>query len=52
MKRQIIIGIAILSLAISGCISATDPHKKAKQGAAVGAASGAIIGAVVGHQSG
>ena len=52
MKRQIIIGIGILSIAMSGCISATDPHKKAKQGAAVGAASGAIIGAVVGHQSG
>lgn len=52
MKRQLIIGIGILSIAMSGCISATDPHKKAKQGAAVGAASGAIIGAVVGHQSG
>lgn len=52
MKRQIIIGIGILSIAISGCISATDPHKKAKQGAAIGAASGAIVGAVVGHQSG
>lgn len=52
MKRQIIIGIGILSIAISGCISSEDPHKKAKQGAAIGAGAGAIVGAVVGHQSG
>ncbi|MFA6957179.1 MAG: OmpA family protein [Thermoanaerobaculia bacterium] len=52
MKRQVITTIAILSIAVSGCISATDPHKKAKQGAAVGAASGAVLGAVVGNQSG
>ncbi|MGK2856296.1 MAG: OmpA family protein [Thermoanaerobaculia bacterium] len=52
MKRQIITIIGIFSIAVTGCISSTDPHKKAKQGAAVGAASGAIIGAVVGNQSG
>jgi outer membrane protein OmpA-like peptidoglycan-associated protein len=52
MKRQIITVVGILSIAITGCISSTDPHKKAKQGAAIGAASGAVVGAVVGHQSG
>ncbi len=52
MKRQILTVIGILSIAVSGCISSTDPHKKAKQGAAIGAASGAVVGAVVGHQSG
>jgi outer membrane protein OmpA-like peptidoglycan-associated protein len=51
MNRQVITAIAVLSIAVSGCISATDPHKKAKQGAAVGAASGAVLGAVIGNQS-
>ena len=51
MKRQIITIVSILSIAVVGCVSATDPNKKAKQGAAVGAATGAAVGAVVGHQS-
>ncbi len=52
MKRQVIVVIGILSIAISGCISATDPHKKTKQGAAIGAGAGAVVGAIVGNQSG
>lgn len=52
MKRLTVTIVAIFCIAITGCISATDPNKKTKQGAAVGAASGAILGAVVGNQSG
>lgn len=52
MKRQLITVIAIVGIAVTGCISATDPHKKTKQGAGVGAAAGAIVGAIVGNQSG
>ncbi len=52
MKHQSITVIAIFCIVVTGCISATDPHKKAKQGAAVGAAAGAVVGAVVGNQTG
>lgn len=52
MKLHAITLIAVLCLAVTGCISATDPHRKTKQGAAVGAAAGAVAGAIVGHQSG
>jgi outer membrane protein OmpA-like peptidoglycan-associated protein len=41
---------ALLVLAM-GCISADDPKKRTKQGAAIGAASGAAVGAVIGHQN-
>lgn len=44
--------LAILGIVLAGCISASDPHRKTKQGAAVGAATGAVAGAVVGNQSG
>lgn len=52
MKPNAIIATATLCVMLTGCISATDPHRKAKQGAAVGAAAGAVAGAVVGNQSG
>lgn len=52
MKRQVITIVGILSIAITGCISSTDPNKKTKQGAMIGAGAGAVVGAVVGHQSG
>jgi outer membrane protein OmpA-like peptidoglycan-associated protein len=52
MRRHVITFIALFAITTTGCISATDPHKKAKQGAAVGAVAGAVVGAVVGHQSG
>jgi outer membrane protein OmpA-like peptidoglycan-associated protein len=51
MKRQGIIIVGILSIAITGCISSTDPNKRTKQGAMIGAGAGAVVGAVVGHQS-
>jgi outer membrane protein OmpA-like peptidoglycan-associated protein len=52
LKPNAIIATATLCVMLTGCISATDPHRKAKQGAAVGAAAGAVAGAVVGNQSG
>ncbi len=52
MKPHAITLVAVLCVMVAGCISATDPNRKAKQGAAVGAAAGAVAGAVVGHQSG
>lgn len=42
----------MLAAFASGCISADDPNRKTKQGAAVGAVAGAAAGAVIGNQSG
>jgi len=52
LKPTTIIAIGTLCVVLAGCISATDPNRKTKQGAAVGAAAGAVAGAVVGNQSG
>ena len=54
MRKTTILVVLTLMLAAlaSGCISADDPNRKAKQGAAVGAVAGAAAGAVVGNQSG
>ncbi len=49
MKRMMIIATA-LGFVLTGCITADDPNKNTKQGAAAGAAIGAIAGAVIGHQ--
>jgi len=48
MKRMMIVAVA-LGLTLTGCISADDPNKNTKQGAAGGAAIGAIAGAIIGH---
>ena len=46
-------GVQLITvMAILGCVSADDPNRRTKQGAAVGAAAGAVAGAVVGNQSG
>lgn len=52
MKIHSITCIAVLCVTVTGCISASDPNRKTKQGAAVGAIAGAVAGAVVGNQSG
>ncbi len=52
MKSHSVTIIAIFCVAVTGCISATDPHRKTKQGAAIGAAAGAVAGAAVGNRSG
>lgn len=49
MKKQIVLTLAALTLAITGCESA---GKKTAMGAGIGAAAGAAVGAVIGHQTG
>lgn len=52
-RMTMYIAIAVMIAAVAaGCISADDPNRRAKQGAAVGAAAGAAAGAVLGNQSG
>jgi outer membrane protein OmpA-like peptidoglycan-associated protein len=46
-KASVLLIAVVLAL---GC--ATDPNRRAKQGAAAGAVAGAVVGAVVGNQSG
>ncbi len=54
MKKTTILAVLVVWLAAlaSGCISADDPNRKTKQGAAVGAVAGAAAGAIIGNQSG
>lgn len=49
--RNIIPVVAIAAM-LSACVSADDPNRRTKQGAAAGAAAGAVAGAVIGNQSG
>lgn len=50
---SVAVAATVLLLAASlGCISAQDPNRRAKQGAAIGAAAGAVAGAIIGNQSG
>lgn len=53
-QRMTIYAVLVIMIAAlaGGCISADDPNKRAKQGAAVGAVAGAAAGAVIGNQSG
>lgn len=52
MKRTVAtLATATMLISSAACISSDDPHKRAKQGAAIGAASGAVLGAVIGHQN-
>jgi outer membrane protein OmpA-like peptidoglycan-associated protein len=44
--------LSLLSVFVmSGCVTADDPQRQTKKGAAIGAAAGAIAGAIIGHQS-
>lgn len=49
MKK--LIAVMFLSLFAFACVSADDPNRRTKQGAAVGAAAGAAAGAAIGNQS-
>ncbi|HUF18315.1 MAG TPA: OmpA family protein [Thermoanaerobaculia bacterium] len=49
MKRAF--AVLTLTLFLGACISADDPNRRTKQGAATGAAVGAAAGAVIGNQS-
>lgn len=49
MKKQFVLIVSALTLAITGCESA---GKKTAMGAGIGAAAGAAVGAVIGHQTG
>jgi outer membrane protein OmpA-like peptidoglycan-associated protein len=48
--RKVLV-VFVLTIMALGCISADDPNRRTKQGAAVGAATGAVVGGVVGAQS-
>ncbi|HVR43680.1 MAG TPA: OmpA family protein [Thermoanaerobaculia bacterium] len=48
--RRILI-LTLVTLFAFACISADDPNRRTKQGAAIGAATGAAAGAAVGNQS-
>ncbi|HVT46002.1 MAG TPA: OmpA family protein [Thermoanaerobaculia bacterium] len=47
-----ILTLLFIAAFLSACISADDPNRRTKQGAAAGAATGAAAGAVIGKQSG
>lgn len=47
-----LVAVAMVMAFAMGCISADDPNKRAKQGAAIGTVAGAAAGAVIGNQSG
>lgn len=49
--KKIFSAVVITSFAFA-CVSADDPNRRTKTGAAVGAATGAVVGGVVGNQSG
>lgn len=46
------IALMIITLFALACVSADDPNRRTKTGAAVGAAAGAAAGAAIGNQSG
>ena len=48
-KDSVVLLVVLFTFA---CVSADDPNRRTKQGAAAGAAAGAVVGAVVGNQSG
>lgn len=50
MKKLVV--LMIVTLFALGCLSADDPNRRTKTGAAVGAAAGAAAGAAIGNQSG
>ncbi len=50
MKKIIL--LMFITLFAFACISADDPNRRTKQGAAIGAATGAAAGAAIGNQSG
>lgn len=52
MKRTLTLFTLSILIFTMACISADDPNRRTKQGAAVGAATGAAAGAVIGNQSG
>ena len=43
--------LLVLTLLVLACVSADDPNRRTKQGAATGAAAGAVVGGVVGNKS-
>jgi outer membrane protein OmpA-like peptidoglycan-associated protein len=49
MKKLIV--LMMVTLFMAACISADDPNRRTKQGAAVGAAAGAAAGAAIGNRS-
>jgi len=49
MKKLLL--VMLVTLFSFACISADDPNRRTKQGAAVGAAAGAAAGAAIGNQS-
>ncbi|HUP64656.1 MAG TPA: OmpA family protein [Thermoanaerobaculia bacterium] len=50
MKKIIL--LMFITLFAFACVSADDPNRRTKQGAAIGAATGAAAGAAIGNQSG
>lgn len=50
MKKVVV--LMFITLFALACVSADDPNRRTKQGAAVGAAAGAAAGAAIGNQSG
>jgi outer membrane protein OmpA-like peptidoglycan-associated protein len=51
MIRKSLVLLLIVGFTFA-CVSADDPNRKTKQGAATGAAAGAVVGGVIGNQSG
>ncbi len=49
MKKLVV--LIMVTLFLAACVSADDPNRRTKQGAAVGAAAGAAAGAAVGNRS-
>ncbi|HEU5161657.1 MAG TPA: OmpA family protein [Thermoanaerobaculia bacterium] len=49
MKKLVV--LIMVTLFMAACISADDPNRRTKQGAAVGAAAGAAAGAAIGNKS-
>lgn len=49
MKKAVI--LVILTIFVMACVSADDPNRRTKTGAATGAAAGAVVGGVVGNKS-
>ena len=44
--------VLLIVMFLGACVSADDPNRRTKQGAATGAVTGAVVGGVVGNQSG
>ena len=49
MKKNLIVVLLVVSLALGGCAGMSDTEQRTLSGAAIGTAAGGVVGGIAGH---